>query len=165
VKLSPEEQDARELYAEWAREMDALRDFKVPEAEAEPDLVYAALHDLRGKLDRAEAIVADSARFRGRARRKARRLAAEADDAYDRELVNMGRQGARPEYEGAQERYAQARLGSLGPRTLARTAQRLADLADDQHEQLRGSYFALRDIREELLTALRYLPWLHSLET
>jgi hypothetical protein len=165
VKPSPEEVAARQRYAELAAEMAGHRDVKVLSAGAAPPEVYDLLLDVRARLDRAEGIIQESAEFRARARRKARRLAADADEAYDLALTRMGRQGARPEYEGAQERYAQARLDSLGERTDARTAQRLADIADDGHERLRTSYFALRDIREELLTALRYLPWLSSLET
>lgn len=165
MKQSQDELDAREAYAEWAAEMAELRDVKVPPANAEAPEMYDALLDLRGKLDRAERIVAESSWDRARARRKARRLAAEADEAYDQELTRMGKQGARPEYEGAQERYAQARVNTLDSRRAARTAERVADIADAGHERLRGSYFAMRDIREELLTALRYLPWLQHLET
>lgn len=165
MKQSQAELDAREAYADWAAEMAGLRDVKVPPADAQPPEVRDALIDLRGRLDRAEAIVAESASFRARARRKTRRLAADADEAYDRALTSMGRQGARPEYEGAQERYAQARVDTLEPRRAARTAERIADIAEEGHERLRGAYFAMRDIREELLDALRYLPWLHHLET
>jgi hypothetical protein len=57
-------------------------------------------------------------------------------------------------------------MASLAERRKARTAKKVARLADNAHQRAQVDYYGLLNIREELLTRLsRYLPWLASMET
>ena len=57
-------------------------------------------------------------------------------------------------------------MAALTERQRARTAKKVARLADNAHSRAQVDYYGLLNVREELLTRLsRYLPWLASMET
>jgi hypothetical protein len=162
------EDEVKEDLARLLTEMAALRDFRVPPHDADPPAVHSALRDgLRPRLDRAEVIMAEVARYRRRARAAADDSARAADDAYDEALAKMSGPAARGgrEYESIKDREVLARVKASPLRKQARAAERFADLADEAETAMRGMFFGLRDIRKELLTSLdSYLPWLSHLE-
>ena len=164
---SPAEEAARARYDELAGSMLRLRRFDVPWHGAGSHELGEALageHGVRSRLDLAETILQASAMFRDEAARIARQLSQAADDAFDDRLVHAGRSGRGPEFEGVKDREAAARLDTLEARRRARTAERVADIARTRHEQLRTSFYGLRDIRQELLDRLRELQWETALE-
>ncbi len=148
----------------WLDEAQLLRLYERPEAGASPGVVHAALLEVRGRLDRLEYLLLEVTGYRGGLRTTARERGEEADDAYDRALSALGRRAVHRDYEGAQERYAQARLQAIEERRRARLAQRVLDSVDNVESQVRTMHRGLRDVREELATTLRYLQWEFSLE-
>lgn len=157
----------REQVTRLLNEMAGLRDFKVPARDADPAEVHRALREvLRPRLDRAEAIMAEVAGCRRRARRAAKRAAAVTSDAYDEALVKFSTRAMSREYESVKDREVQARVSSSPQRREQRRAEETADLVEQAEDAARGMFFGLRDIRAELLATLQhYLPWLSSLET
>jgi uncharacterized protein (DUF1800 family) len=160
------EQVTEEACAALLTEMAALRDFPVPAADEDPREVHRLLReDLRSRLDRAEVLMAQMARYRRRARRGAARLKAEADDAYDTELAELAKKAVRLEYQSVHDRIAMAKVASSPQRREARAAERLADRVDEAEEVMKGMFFGLRDVRRELLATLeKFLPFESSLE-
>jgi conjugal transfer/entry exclusion protein len=163
VTIPGAEEVIRQQCQLWVNEASALRIFQRPGPAAPPGEVHSRLLEARGKLDRLEAILAEITAYRASMKARARQLEQDADDAYDKELDQLARAGVRRDYEGAQERYAQARLAALPQRQRSRTAQRAADLVASNEEVVRGMFRGLRDVREELLASLRYLQWENQL--
>lgn len=146
--------------------MSQLRDFALTADDWEdPREVYRRLvSDLRPRLDQAETVLADAARLRRQARNAALRAAADASTAYDDQLAKASAGAMRREYESVKDREVLARV-SAGPKFRAqRAAEAEAARVDLAYEAVRGMFYGLRDIREELLQALRHLPWEASLE-
>lgn len=141
-----------------------MRGLTRPGPAASPAEVHRALVTARGQLDRLEAIVIEVSAYRAGVRIRARELEQVASDAYDRRLRGIAQQGVRRDYEGAQERYAEARLDSLGVQQEARTAQRVTDIVASCEETVKALYRGLRDVREELLASLRYLAFENTLD-
>jgi len=144
--------------------MAPLRDIVRPPADAPPHEVYGVLVDVRARLDLAETLLTESQRFRIGSRSRAAMRKGEADDAYTEAMAKLAQQAVRRQYEGVEDRRAQANFQTLPLRRKARTAQRVADIADDCYERVRTLYFSLRDLRQELLDSLRYLEWESHLE-
>jgi hypothetical protein len=147
-----------------ASQMAELRQFHRPPAGAPPVEVYEALIDVRGRLDQAEELLTESARFKAGMRSRARKLDGDADDAFASVMARLGKQSMRREFEGVQDRVSQARLETLEQRRQARIAMRIADIAEDCYDRVRTMYFSLRDVRGELVESLRYLEWESHLE-
>lgn len=159
------EQGTREQVAELLDELAALRDFAAPPHDADPAAVHEALCEgLRPRLDRAEGIVTEITAHRRRCRREARRLAAVTADAYDEALAGPSSRAMSREFEGVRDREVQARVKSSPQRREQRRAEDLADVTEQAEDAARRMFFGLRDIREELLATLRYLPWEASME-
>lgn len=149
--------------------MKELRGFEVPEAYEDLGAygmaVHTALRELRGRLDQAEVLLAETARNRRQAKRLARLAAAEYDDKFDAEMDRLAKAAMRLEYQSVHDRLAMARVHASPERRTARAAERLADFVEETEEYARSGYFAMRDIRAELLATLQhYLPWEASLE-
>jgi hypothetical protein len=167
TKQDPAEIAARAQYARLQASMARLRAFDVPWHGAgghELGEALAGEHGVRTRLDLAEGLLQESARFRDEVVRTARALAQAADDAFDGKMTGAGRTGRGPEFEGVKDREASARLDTLELRRPARTAERVADIARTEHERLRTSFYGLRDIRQELLDRLRELQWETGME-
>jgi hypothetical protein len=163
--LSDREQQAAEWCDELRGAMAALRGgFEYPPPDADPPVVHDALIDMRARLDLAETVVAESARRRRKARRVAKDLADRAADAYDTELEPLSRRAVRQQYESVKDREVLARVKASPAYRRAREAARMADLVEEADDEIRAAFFALRDIREDLLARLRFLPWLSNLE-
>jgi hypothetical protein len=162
---SPLEQQARAWAEERVAAMAELREFAVPAPDADGHDVHDAVRELRGKLDLAETILQDASRRLRKARREARRLGAVADDAFDDEMDALAKKAVRLEYQSVHDRLAMARVASSPKRRSAREAERVADIVEEAVDHIKSAYFALRDIRRELLATLEhYLPWEASLE-
>lgn len=146
--------------------MGRLRDFALTADDWEdPREVYRRLvNDLRPRLDQAETVLSDAARLKRRARNAALRAAADASGAYDENLAKASAAAMRREYESVKDREVLARV-SAGPQFKAqRAAEAEAARVDLAYEAIRGMFYGLLNIREELLQALRHLPWEASLE-
>lgn len=146
--------------------MGRLRDFALdPDDWEDPREVYRRLvTDLRPRLDQAETVLAEAAKLRRQARNAALRAAAEASSAYDGQLAKASAGAMRREYESVKDREVLARVAA-GPLFKAqRAAEAEAARVDLTYEAVRGMFYGLRDIREELLQALKHLPWENSLE-
>lgn len=146
--------------------MAGLRDFTlIAEDWEDPREVYRRLvNDLRPRLDQAETVLADAARLRRQARNAALRAAADASGAYDEQLAKASAGAMRREYESVKDREVLARVAA-GPRFKAqRAAEAEAARVDLAWEAIRGMFYGLLNIREELLQALKHLPWEASLE-
>jgi hypothetical protein len=167
TKADPAETAAREKYAELFLAMARLRAFPYPPHGAGGEVLADALagqDGIRTRLDLAEQVLQESARFRDDIVRLARALTQAADDEFDKKMTGAGRTGRGPEFEGVKDREASARLDTLEDRRKARTAERVADIARTEHERLRTSFYGLRDIRQELLDRLRELQWESGME-
>jgi hypothetical protein len=164
---SPVEQAVRDKYEELSTSMAQFRNTIV-----RPDrgnTIPADWHDMlltiRDALDLAETVINASAEFAAEIKEQARDLRAKANEAYDRRLVELGKTAHRREYEGAREREAAARVDTLETEREARSQERASALADAGHRRLERTWYALRDIRKEVLTTLdSYLPWERSME-
>jgi hypothetical protein len=164
--LSPVEQAVRDRYAELAEAMAKFRVITFPDrGNTIPADWFEVLQQVRSALDLAEPVLAESARFCAEIREQARDLRAEANEAYDQRLVELGKTAHRREYEAAKEREAQARVDNLEKERAARAQERAAALAEAGHKSLERPWYSLREIRRELITALdSYLPWERSME-
>jgi hypothetical protein len=158
------EDEAEALFGRAVAAMDRQRAFAVPPHEASPDDVSAALVRLRAQLDTAEVVLVHVYQLRADARARFRRADAAAGDAYDEALAKLAKTAVRREYEGVQDRLVSARVAALPLRQEARSAERVRDMAEVAAERVRASYFAMRDIREELLSRLRHAQWESHLE-
>jgi len=165
-----EELDDREqvVTGECARlltELARLRGFEMPEADEDPHEVRRLLmEELRPRLDRAEQVIAELARHRRQAKRTALRAAAEASSAFDEVMTELAVKAIRLEYQGVADRTAMARTRTSPLRRKQLAAERIADLVSEAEDAGRGMFFGLRDMREEMITVLRTLPWESSLE-
>jgi hypothetical protein len=144
--------------------MSPLRQVERPGAFAPPVDVHEALIDVRARLDLAERVLVDTGRFRSEVRSRAAELEGEADEVYATAMAQLSTSAMRREFEGVQDRICQAKLTALAMTRRARTARRVADIADSCYEQVRAMYFSLRDLRGELMESLRYLEWESNLE-
>lgn len=164
-QLDVREQTVQEACAQLLTDMALLRDFPVPPSDAEPSAVHQALRDdLRGRLDRAEQLMADIKRHRRRARRSVRQLSAAYDEAYDTALEKLSRRAVGRDYEGVHDREVQARTAASMERRKVIAAERVLDLVEEAEDVMTSMFFGLRDIRRELLASLDYLPWRASIE-
>jgi hypothetical protein len=69
------------------------------------------------------------------------------------------------QYESVKDREVIARVKAIAERRHANLMQRLADIADGAWEEAQALFFAMRDIRRELIVTLEYyLPWEKSME-
>jgi hypothetical protein len=165
--LSPVEQAVKDKYEELAESMAKFRNriVRPDRGNTIPADWHEMLLTIRDALDLAEEIINASAEFAAEIKEDARDLRARAGEEYDRKLVDLGKTAHRREYEGAREREAAARVDNLEPERRARTQERASALADAGHRRLERSWYALRDIRKEVLTTLdSYLPWERSME-
>jgi hypothetical protein len=129
---------------------------RVPSSSAPHTAVYEAMVSASGHLGHIETLLSMAIGLKGACETKARRLEAEADDAWDDQAMKEKRYGRR-EYEGAQERYAYWRLACRDQRKRARDARALADTASDIERRIRLHYYGLDGVRQDLsrrLTAL-----------
>jgi hypothetical protein len=157
---SPEDQCAALLV-----QMAELRDFEMPPADADLPVVHDLLRgDLRPRLDRAEGLMREMSGHRRRAKRTARRLKEEADDAYDAALAKLSNRAISRQYESIKDREVLARVAASPQYRALRAAERSLDLVEEAEDAMRGMFFGLRDIRAELLGDFTYLPWEKSLE-
>ncbi len=127
-----------------------------PSSSAPHTAVYDALAKASAHLDRIETLLSLAIGFKGACETKARKLEAEADDAWDDQAAKEKRYGRR-EFQGAQETYAYWRLACREPRKRARQARELADAASDTERRIRLHYYGLDGLRQDLsrrLTAL-----------
>jgi hypothetical protein len=158
--VSPEDRCAALL-----TEMAGLRAFTMPPADADLPVVHDAIReDLRPRLDRAEGIMREMAGHKRRARRAARRLRAEAEEAYDAALAKLSGRAVSRQYESIKDREVLARVAASQQYRALRVAERSLDLVEEAEEAVKGMFFGLRDIRAELLGDFTYLPWERSLE-
>lgn len=160
------EQAARDRCEQVLAGLTTLRTaFEMPAHGTDPDLVHQRLTELRVALDAADTLMDELARFRGELRRIARDKAQLADAAYDAELDRLAKRAVTREYESIKDREVQARVKVLEHRQAANAAQRLADVADETWERAKSRYFALKDIRRELIVTLEYfVPWERAIE-
>ena len=164
-QLDSREQTVQEACAQLLTDMALLRDFPVPPSDAEPSVVHQALRDdLRGRLDRAEQLMADIKRHKRRARRSVRKLTAEYDEKYDHALNKLSERAVGREYEGVHDREVRARTAASAERRQVVAAERVLDLVEEAEDVMASMFFGLRDIRRELLASLDYLPWRASME-
>jgi hypothetical protein len=155
----------REQLAGWRKEAAELRAFTRPGVAATPSEVHAALVEVRGRLDRLEAICVSVAILKSGATSWARALADAAQDAWDQLAAQESRSAVRQDYEGAQERYARWRVATLVQLQAARQAQVLADQVAQADLHVSKAYYGLRDIRGELMESMRHLQGLSSLDS
>jgi hypothetical protein len=165
-ELSEREQAVEDGVAVLLLRMGELRDFAMPGTDEDPREVHRLLREeLRPRLDEAETLMAQAARFRRRARRALARANAAFDDAFDAEMSKLAVKAMRLEFQSVHDRLAMARVAASSLKRAAREAERVSDLVDEAEEVMRGMYFGLRDIRKEILVYLeKYLPWESSLE-
>lgn len=151
----------RDLGNGWLAEVAKLRAVKVPEPGAPPPEIYEALLKVRGSLDRVEEILSQAMTVRSGAELSAREAADKAGDELDKRI--KVRAARARDFEGARERLAEANLDALPARQAARSAQKLADMAASIEARIRLAHRGLDSLRNDLNTALRYLPWEDSL--
>lgn len=165
----------RDLGNGWLAEVAELRQLLVPDEETGelrpaglpkpgdgPVKVYETLLLVRANLDRVEEILSRAMTVRSGAELSAREAADAAGDELDKRI--KARAARARDFEGARERLAEANLDALGERTAARTAQKLADMAASIEARIRLAHRGLDSLRNDLNTALRYLPWENSLD-
>jgi hypothetical protein len=141
-----------------------LRAVMVPPVTAEGHEVHEALLDVRARLDSAEVLLREFRAERRRFRARAALRQQERDDAYDARLNELAKGAVRREFEGAQERMAQARAHVLELTRRARTADACKRLVEDCFDGLKDQFFGLLNIREELITRLRELQFETTME-
>jgi hypothetical protein len=166
MTASPDDPEARTraTCVHLLERMEPLRRVERPSAYAPPTDVHEALIDVRGRLDLAEQVLIDVGTFRAEVRSRAALLEGEADEAYFTAMTELAKSSRRLEFEGVQDRICAAKLAALPKTHRARTARRVADIADSCYERVRTMYFSLRDLRGELLSSLRYLEWESNME-
>ncbi len=115
---------------------------------------------MRGHLDSLESLLDNAISLRGSTARKVRDLHDATEDAWDKKAT-----GARKhEFEGARERYAEFNLAVLEQRQTERQMARLADLAKETEDRIRLIHRGLNDVRQDCLSAIRYLQFESSME-
>ena len=130
----------------------------------DPHSVYQALMHLRGYLDRMETLLSYATGMTGSARRYARALADQADDAYDQAMVRQRRIGRQEEFISARERHADASLAAFQQQRAARQAQALRDEAEEITDRIRSAYRWADEARRDMRAALGHLAWESHLE-
>jgi hypothetical protein len=163
--LTAREESIAGLCTPLVEEMGGLRAFRAPPLAAHPADVHSALRDdLRARLDRAEQVLIDIDGYRRRALRAVAVREAAAAEAYDAELVKSSRRAVQRQYESIKDREVVARVAASQQYRALAAAKREAALVEQAHAAVRQMVFGLRDVREELLATLRYLPWEASME-
>lgn len=163
--ISDQEQRVRDGCARWLTLMAEQREFTVPLPDADGHDVHDSLRYLRTKLDAAEVILAEAAREQQKAHRRLKAARGATDDSYDEHLEKLSKRAVTRQYESIQDRTVMARVSSSQLRKAARAEERISDIYDETVDALRSMFFAMRDIRRELLVTLEhYLPWEASLE-
>lgn len=151
--------------SEWLGEASRLRAVELPPEAAGPHAWDAALKEVRGRLDRLEAIRVNALSLRATIRAGSRQYTAAYEDAWGeaaRTEATTGR-GAR-DFEGAKERGVRLDLAVIGQKRDARQWEIAKEMADTIAEQLRLMHAGLDGTRSDIHDHLRFLTWEHSLE-
>lgn len=138
----------------------------IPPESAGPPEVLAALRDVRGRLDRVEAIWAGLFRARSITVRASKAATAQAEDAWDQHAVTArSERHTESDYSTARERAAESNLATLLQRREARLrlaeATELEDAAKLVDQYRRG----LDSLRQDLAAVLRAYSFQTSLES
>lgn len=133
----------------------ALRDVELPDGSPGPHELMGVLREVRGRVDRVEAILATCVRIRGRAARAAEAATAAAQDAWDSaSLQTRTRQPGRPQqntdFIAPRERYADANLMILNERRAEREAREVLSVAEESLEVVRIAHRGLDGLRRDL---------------
>lgn len=137
----------------WTAKAIELRQFKVPLATAPVHDVSEALLTVRGKLDGMEELYSNAVAMRGTVRRGEAAARDKVSDAWDGEYERRKTTGRfhTEDFRSGREKEAEINLAIRTVRTDAREMRELLDAVTECAERIRIKYFALRDIREELL--------------
>lgn len=150
------EMDVRAVRAymdSWTEQSIILRQFEVPLATAPPADVLERLVEVRGKLDGLEEIYSQAIALRGTVRRGDNAAKDKERDAWDEEYQRRKQAGRfhDSDYKSGREKEAEINLAIRPVRLSSREIRDLLDAMNEVLDRLRVKYFALRDIREELL--------------
>jgi hypothetical protein len=145
----------------WTAKSIELRQIVVPDASAHVHTVHAALVQARGKLDALEELVSQAIALKGTTSRGERAARDAVDDAWDAEYHRRRQAGRFSEdYKSAKEKDAEINLAIREVRLNHREMTEVLSDVTECLDRLKLKYFAMRDIREELLTrAKTILPF------
>jgi hypothetical protein len=101
--------------------------------------------------------------FRSAARARAKDAAGERSDKWDERSAALRRTAVGDQYQSGRQHEADVNLEILPQTAAARTAQRVADLADDTSRQVELLFKGLDGARYDLVARLRYLQWEDSI--
>lgn len=145
-----------EVLDEFADECVQLRmGAALPEVDSATGDVFAALLDVRRRMDRVEELLSTVLKLRAMAARKHTALRISADDAWDDAAVRQRQQTVRDEYSSAKERTAATNLAVLDMRRLERTSRVDLELCDGVVEQIRLRFRGLADLRQDLHSIIK----------
>jgi hypothetical protein len=132
----------------------------VPPYEAGNPAARTVLIRVRQRLDRLEELSSTARQLHGRVSRARAAAAFEADTAWNRaarENASTARQ-----YSSAAERAAESSLDSFEEKRRAHQAERLVSTTQESLDVIKDCLWGMRNIREELLTAIRSENWIES---
>jgi hypothetical protein len=132
----------------------------VPPYEAGNPEARVVLLRVRQRLDRLEELSSIARQIHGRVSRNRAAAAFEAETAWNR-AARANAPVAR-EYSSAKEREADASLDAFEEKRRAFQAERLVSLTQESLEVIKDCLWGMRNIREELLTAIRSENWIES---
>lgn len=145
---------------------DAAGAVYLPETDQGPQAILDSLVRVRRRLDRVEYLLAQVVRLRGTASRSLDVVQAEADDAWDRHVVEQRRAPVRrgDDFTGPREKYAEASVATMEQKIAAREAQEISSKAVEAEQIVRTLYRGLDALRYDHIAVLNGLNVLHQLE-
>jgi hypothetical protein len=143
-----------------------LRAVELPGPHASVADLQAALVEVRGRLDRIEALLARTIRRRLASLLRRNALRDTYDDAFDRSLAAKSRQPVRvgDEYTSAKERHAEAKLTAIDDLRSLRGAEGEFSVMESSLEEMRLIYRGLDGARLDLHVLLRAVAFESHLE-
>lgn len=140
----------------------------VPQGADQPAL-FKALQDYRARLDRIEYLMVQAVILKGRALVAVRAVQEEAQEKWDENLVKANSKRAASlvasqDFVAPKEKYAAANLATLENRRSVRLAEEELSWAETVSDALTKMYRGLDSSRQDLLTRIKAIPMVNSME-
>lgn len=154
----------------YLKEASELRySVKVPQDSADLNTLLSSLQEHRAKLDRIEHILTSCVIHKARSVIKVREANDELSDKWDTNISEQRQKKsaslvASNQFEAPKEKYATANLATFEHRRVVRKAEEELTWIESVTDAIQKMYRGLDSSRQDLLTRIKAVPVVNSLE-
>jgi hypothetical protein len=140
-----------------------------PPSTADMSELLQALQDFRARLDRIEYLLTSAVLSKGKTARSLRKAKDDLNDKWDDSLIRSNDRKAAnlvaaQQFEAPREKYASANLATFEYQRFARAAEDDHSWTETTVDALQKMYRGLDSARQDLLTRIKAIPMVNSLE-